>query len=60
VLFVAGDHADAVATVASLIQEIGFAPVTLGPLPTARRQMEIGGPLSGLELFAADAQPSKS
>lgn len=52
VLFVAGDDASAVATVAGLVADLGLRPVPLGPLATAGRQMEVKGPLSGLELLA--------
>ncbi len=52
VLFVAGDDRQAVATVSSLIGELGLHPVPLGSLATAGRQMELGGPLSSLELLA--------
>jgi 8-hydroxy-5-deazaflavin:NADPH oxidoreductase len=51
VLFVAGDDAPAVAIVASLVAELGLHPVPLGSLAQAGRQMELGGPLSGLELL---------
>lgn len=51
VLFVAGDDAPAVETVAALVDELGLYPVILGSLAQAGRQMELGGPLSGLELM---------
>lgn len=51
VLFLAGDEAPAVSTVAGLITELGLQPVPLGPLAVAGRQMELGGPLSALELL---------
>ncbi len=51
VIFIAGDDAPAVATVASLVNELGFHPVSLGSLAQAGRQMELAGPLSGLELL---------
>ncbi len=51
VLFVAGDDASAVAPVAALIADLGLHPVTLVSLPHAGRQMELGGPLSALELL---------
>lgn len=51
VLFVAGDDASAVTKVTSLITELGLHPVPLGSLAEAGRLMELGGPLSGLELL---------
>lgn len=51
VLFIAGDDAPAIDTVAALIEELGLFPLPLGSLAQAGRQMELGGPLSGLELF---------
>lgn len=51
VLFVAGDHAASVNTVASLIRDVGLHPVLLGSLAQAGRQMELGGPFPGLELL---------
>jgi len=50
-LFIAGDDETAVLTVANLITELGLHPIPLGSLATAGRQMELGGPLSGLELL---------
>ena len=47
VLFVAGDDADAKATVAALIEDIGFAPVDVGDLAGGGRKLQPGGPLSG-------------
>lgn len=54
VLFVAADEAAAASTVVDLIQGIGFEAVAIGELATAGRQMEIGGPFSQLELYAAE------
>ena len=54
VLFVAGDDPDAVSTVSGLVGQIGLHPVGIGPLATAGRQMEVGGPLSRLDLYAPD------
>ncbi len=51
VLFMAGDEDEAVSTVSALIREIGLYPAALGPLAVAGRQMELGGPLSLLELL---------
>ncbi len=51
VIFVAGDESEAVSTVSDLIREIGLHPVALGHLAEAGRQMEVGGPLSALELL---------
>lgn len=50
-LFVAGDDETAVSTVKSLIAELGLYPVALGRLAVAGRQMELGGPMSSLELL---------
>lgn len=55
VLVVAGDDRDAISTVSGLIEQTGLHPVWIGPLATAGRQMEIGGPFSRLELYAAEA-----
>ncbi len=44
VLFVAGDDEDAKAVVSRLIEEIGFAPVDMGPLKESHRQ-EPGAPV---------------
>lgn len=52
VLFVAGDDKAAVSTISDLIAEIGLQPLALGSLAVAGRQMELGGPLSALELLA--------
>ncbi len=51
VLFIAGDEDEAVSTISRLIEELGLHPVALGGLAGAGRQMELGGPLSSLELF---------
>ncbi|MDE1174728.1 MAG: NAD(P)-binding domain-containing protein [Parvibaculaceae bacterium] len=51
VLFVAGDDGEAVSTVSSLIGELGLHPVALGSNAVAGRLMELGGPLSSLELL---------
>lgn len=51
VLFLAGDDPSAVEAVEKLVTELGLHPVPLGSLATAGRQMELNGPLSGLELL---------
>ncbi len=51
VLFIAGDEGEAVSTVSRLIKELGLHPVAVGRLAEAGRQMELGGPLSSLELL---------
>ncbi|WP_193164391.1 NADPH-dependent F420 reductase [Microbulbifer hainanensis] len=51
VLFVAGDDARAVQDVMSIVEDVGLAPVAIGSLAVAGRQMELQGPFSGLELF---------
>lgn len=48
IVFLAGDDADAKATVAEFVDSLGFAPVDLGDLPTGRLMQVGGGPLSGL------------
>lgn len=53
-LFIAGDDASAVAKVAGLVDELGLHPLPLGSLSQAGRLMELGGPLSGLELLAPE------
>lgn len=58
VLFVAGDDSAAVATVSTLIEQLGLHPVALGPLAVAGRQMELRGPLSSLELLTPASSPS--
>jgi len=54
VLFVAGDDADAVALVQRLVTDIHLRPVPIGSLAAGGRLMQLGGPLSGLELFSFD------
>jgi predicted dinucleotide-binding enzyme len=48
VTFLAGDDADAKATVTEFIDSLGFAPVDLGDLAVGRLMQVGGGPLSGL------------
>ena len=56
VLFVAGDDTDAVAIAQQLVSDIHLQPVRIGSLATGGRLMQLGGSLSGLELFSmADA-----
>ena len=51
VAFLAGDDADAKATVSAFADSMGFAPVDLGGLHDAGRLMQVGGgPLSGLHV----------
>jgi 8-hydroxy-5-deazaflavin:NADPH oxidoreductase len=51
VAFLAGDDADADATVSAFADSMGFAPVDLGGLHDAGRLMQVGGgPLSGLHV----------
>ncbi|MCZ0975287.1 NAD(P)-binding domain-containing protein [Streptomyces albulus] len=54
VLFLAGDDADAKATVTDLTASFGFAPVDLGSLREGGRLMQLGGPLSGLHVLKQD------
>ncbi|MEV5807260.1 NADPH-dependent F420 reductase [Streptomyces parvulus] len=54
VLFLAGDDADAKATVRDLTSDFGFAPVDLGSLREGGRLMQLGGPLSGLHVLKQD------
>jgi predicted dinucleotide-binding enzyme len=54
-LFVAGDDADARATVADLVEQAGFAPVDLGPLAAGRR-VEPGSPVFNEPTTAAAAR----
>ena len=58
VLFVAGDDADAVSVVEQLIEDIHLQPVVIGSLATGGRLMQLGGPLSGLELLST-SNPKK-
>lgn len=52
VAFLAGDDADAKATVSAFADSMGFAPVDLGGLHDAGRLMQVGGgPLSGLHVI---------
>ncbi len=60
VLFVAGDQSEAVSTVSDIVKELGLHPVALGPLAEGGRQMELGGPLSSLELLTPPIAQSNS
>jgi len=53
VLFVAGDDDDACAVVHRLIADSHLHPVSIGGLADSGRLMQLGAPLSGLELFAS-------
>jgi 8-hydroxy-5-deazaflavin:NADPH oxidoreductase len=50
VMFLAGDDADATATVSAFIDSLGLAPVDLGELRQGGRLMQAGGPLVALHL----------
>jgi hypothetical protein len=50
VVFLAGDAADAKATVSAFPDSMGFAPVDLGGLRAGRLMQVGGGPLSGLHV----------
>jgi 8-hydroxy-5-deazaflavin:NADPH oxidoreductase len=50
VVFLAGDDADAKATVSRFVDSMGFAPVDLGGLREGRLMQVGGGPLSGLHV----------
>lgn len=55
-IFIAGDDAAAKATVATLIEEIGFAPVDTGSLRDGGRMQEPGSPIYNQPLTAAEAR----
>ena len=55
-LFLAGDDADAKATVVRLIEEIGFAPVDTGTLREGGRRQEPGSPIYNTPLTGAAAR----
>lgn len=50
VVFLAGEDADAKATVSAFADSLGFAPVDLGGLRAGRLMQVGGGPLSGLHV----------
>jgi predicted dinucleotide-binding enzyme len=50
VIFVSGDHAEAIEFVKNLIASFGFAPIHLGGLVVGGRMQQAGGPLAGRDL----------
>jgi predicted dinucleotide-binding enzyme len=56
VIFTAGDAADAKATVAHLIEEIGFAPVDTGSLHEGGRKQQPGSPIYNRPMTLAEAR----
>lgn len=52
VLFVSGNHADANADVAALIETLGFAAIDLGRNDTGGLLQQFGGPLTTLSLIS--------
>jgi predicted dinucleotide-binding enzyme len=54
VVFLAGDDADAKATISAFADSMGFAPVDLGGLRAGRLMQVGGGPLSGLHLVKVE------
>jgi 8-hydroxy-5-deazaflavin:NADPH oxidoreductase len=50
VIFVSGDHLEAVKFVKDLIESFGFAPIHLGGLVIGGRLQQAGGPLAGRDL----------
>jgi predicted dinucleotide-binding enzyme len=59
-LVLAGDDEQAKATVADLIDELGFAPVDSGSLAEGGRRQQPGGPLYNVELRADEAEAALS
>jgi predicted dinucleotide-binding enzyme len=55
-IFIAGDNAEAKATVAQLIDEIGFDPVDTGSLAQGGRKQQPGTPIYNVPLTAKDAE----
>ncbi len=55
-LFVAGDDAEAKATVSGLIEQIGFVAVDSGPLGAGGRRQQPGTPVYGKPMTAAEAR----
>jgi hypothetical protein len=56
VIPLAGDDAEAKSVVASLIEQIGFAPLDLGSLRAGGRHMEPGQPIYNQTLTRSEAQ----
>jgi predicted dinucleotide-binding enzyme len=55
-VFIAGDDADAKATVGKLIEEIGFAPIDTGSLHVGGRRQQPGTPIYGRPIRASEAK----
>lgn len=55
-IFMAGDDAEAKATIARLIEEIGFAPVDTGSLSEGGRRQQPGSDIYNQPMTAADAR----
>jgi predicted dinucleotide-binding enzyme len=51
VVFLSGNDAGANATIAALVERLGFAAVDLGKLAEGGRAQQFGGSLGGLDLF---------
>ena len=55
-LLLAGDDADAKATVAGLIEELGFGAVDTGSLAAGARRQQVGAPLYGKVVTVPEAE----
>jgi 8-hydroxy-5-deazaflavin:NADPH oxidoreductase len=55
-LLLAGDDADAKATVAGLIEELGFGAVDTGTLAAGSRRQQVGAPLYGAVVTVPEAE----
>jgi 8-hydroxy-5-deazaflavin:NADPH oxidoreductase len=55
-MFIAGDDEDAKQTVATLIEEIGFAPVDTGGLADGGRRQQPGAPIYNQPMTAPEAE----